>query len=51
MNLDQFFAGAVGDDMMDYLAKMHFSSFFLFSCGSVVEVESARQELKATVKK
>jgi len=36
--------------MMDYLSKMKFSSFFLFSCGSVVKVDAAREGFQNIVK-
>ena len=45
----QFFEAVVGDDMYQYLKGMKFSSLFLLSCGSVVQVESAREGLKRVV--
>lgn len=37
--------------MTEYLKSMKYSAFFLFSCGSVVDVESAQAELKRMAKK
>jgi hypothetical protein len=50
LTLDQFFGAFIGSDMREYLRSMVFSSFFLLSCGAVVQVKEAQDGLKKIVK-
>jgi hypothetical protein len=49
-SLDQFFDTIVGKEMKEFLKGVGHSSFFLLSCGSVVQVKEAQDGLKRLAK-